>query len=77
MEKLVFSGIERPRRGEGSSGRGSGGGGGGSFGCATACGIPPRRLVLRMSRGILEMNLSDVRGECIDGVHNELRGRSR
>ena len=69
--------MERPRPGEGSSGRGSGGGGGGSFGCANAGGMPPRRVVLRTNKGILEINLSGVRGEWSEGVWRELGGRSR
>ena len=39
--------------------------------------MPPRRVVLRKSKGILEINLSGVRGECSEEVWRELEGRSR
>ena len=39
--------------------------------------MPPRRVLFMTSKGILEMNLSGVRGEWSEGVWRELGGRSR
>ena len=69
--------MDKPLRGEGRSALGRGGVGGGGLGMIGAGGVPPRREVFWMRTGILEMNLSGVRGECSEGVWRELGGRSR